>query len=141
MKPSIAILVVAAACFASNAAAINPCSDVDVAVSNNHPSKDPIKIVYLKYQVNGGGSWYKEDLADKTPNNGNSSSWADQDLQDMPEGSGGKFRVHFKRQLTSGLVPTYGDTYYLELDRDGANKCTDGRLYTFDINASGTKGE
>lgn len=142
MKTTIYSVLAAAAvvCAASNASAINACSNVDVSVKNHHPSNDPVKVVYMKYQVNGAGSWYKEDLADKVPNSGNTVSWSNQDLQNLPEGSGAKFRVYYKRQLTSGVIPTYGDTYYVDFDRTGSS-CTDGRSYTFDITTTGTKGE
>jgi hypothetical protein len=121
------------------AQAINPCSNVDITVDNEHPSGDPIKIVYLKYQVNGAGSFYTEGLDDKTPNNGNQVSWSNQDLGDANEGSGLVFRVYFKRQLTSGFIPTYDDTRYQEFERL-ANGCTDGRSYFFTVDETGILG-
>lgn len=142
MKTStLSVLVVSAILsVAGSAAAINKCSNVDVSATNSHPSGDPVKVVYIKYQVNGAGTWYKEDLADKVPNSGNSVSWSNQDLQNLTEGSGAKFRVYFKRQLTSGTIPSYGDTHFQEYDRLNVG-CTDGRSYAFTINTTGTAGE
>jgi hypothetical protein len=134
----VAVLAVTAA--PKDAYAINSCSKVDIYIKNSHPSGDPIKIVYIKYQVNGAGSWYKEGLANKVPNSGNTASWADQDLGSFNEGSAGKFRVYFQRQLTAGLIPTYDDTHYVELDKM-SETCTDGRDYHFNVQETGTKGE
>jgi hypothetical protein len=143
MKSIFAVLSVAAlgSLFfgAPSASAFNPCSNVDITVNNEHPSGNPVKILSLEYQDNGAGSWYTEGLADKVPNHGDSAFWSNQDLGDLPEGSGALFRVCFKEQLTGGLFPTYGSTHFLQYDRTGSS-CTDGRSYTFTIDANGTLG-
>ncbi|MEZ4294698.1 MAG: hypothetical protein R3B70_06955 [Polyangiaceae bacterium] len=142
MKASILSVVAALSILgvAGTAAAINKCANVDIKATNKHPSGDPVKVLYVKYQVNGAGSWYKEDFSDKVPNNGNTVSWSNQDLQNLPEGSGANFRVYFKRQLTSGTIPKYDDTHFQEFTRTGST-CTDGRSYSFTIDSVGTKGE
>jgi hypothetical protein len=143
MKSIFAVLSVAAlgSIFfaAPSASAINPCSNVDITVDNEHPSGNPVKILCLKYEVNGAGSWYTEGLDNKVPNSGVSAVWSNQDLQDLPEGSGARFRVLFQEQLSGGLFPSFGPIQHLEYDRTGSS-CTDGRSYTFTIDANGIPG-
>ena len=123
----------------NEAAALNPCSNVDISVTNNHPSHNAIRITYIKYQVNGAGSWYKEGLNNTVPNYGVTATWNNQDLGSFPEGSNAKFRVYFEEQLSGGLFPTYGAMHYQEFDRTGQT-CNDGRSYSFTVNSTGTQG-
>jgi hypothetical protein len=137
MKNIFAGLIIASALVAtSQASALNACKQVDVEVINNHASGNAIKVKYIKYKV--GNTWYKEDVSDKVPTAGNRASWSNQNLQNLPEGSGTTFRVYFQEQTKGGAVPQYSSTRYIEYVRNDA--CNDGRDYTFNINQAGTVG-
>lgn len=123
----------------TEAVALNPCNNVDISVTNNHPSKNPIRISYIKYQVNGAGSWYKEGFTNSVPNYGVTAKWSNQDLGSFPEGSNAKFRVYFEEQLSGGTFPRYDSMHYQEFDRTG-QACKDGRSYTFTVDSAGTPG-
>ncbi len=125
------------------------CLNVDISVTNEHPSGDPIKVLYVRYARlafdYGAGAWvtnwYKEGLDDKVPNQNATVTWHNQDLQGMWD-LATSWRVYFKRQLTGGVFPTYGDTLYQEFDRTGHACDSDADdSYTFVVNQSGTPGE
>lgn len=115
-----------------DAYAINTCKKVDIKITNSHSSKLPIKILRVEYQVNGSGSWYKEDLANSVLNQGVQGTWQNQKLQNLPEGSAAKFRVIYKVKLTDGVIPKFSEARHQEFDRLN-DRCGDGQSYKFTV--------
>ncbi len=113
------------------------CSDIDISVTNRHPSGDPIKVLYVEYWTDWSPvaewHWETEGLDNKVLNPSVTVTWNNQTLEAMYDGEVGTYwRVYYKRQLTGGLFPSYGDTHYQQFERFD-HPCEDGDSYSFTV--------
>jgi hypothetical protein len=131
---SLTVLAVAGAAHAYD----TECENIDISVTNEHPSGDPIKVTRIAYDLdNEVLGWEFEGLGDKVPNQNVTVTWNNQDLGSMPENYATTWRVYYERQLTDGWFPTYGDEVYQEFSRLN-HRCHDGDAYSFAIDEWGT---
>jgi len=134
LAASLAVLAVAGAAHAYD----TECENVDISVTNKHPSGDPIKVTRIAYFLdNEALGWEFEGLANKVPNPNVTVTWNNQDLNWMPENYAASWRVYYERQLTGGWFPSYDDEVYQEFARPN-HLCHDGDSYSFTIDEWGT---
>ena len=90
LAASLAVLAVAGAAHAYD----TECENVDISVTNKHPSGDPIKVTRTAYLIDSDAvGWKFEGLANKVPNQNVTVTWNNQDLGWMPENYATSWRV------------------------------------------------